>query len=232
MSFDDQLEEEFFDSGLSVDIPDYVYDEEQLKKGIEVEKEHSRWDTIAKKIAKDHLTLFPDYYDRLEEMEKLAKRHWSRKIRKMPKRTMEEKGIIKEFFLGGLSSGIPDTAFDLEQLKKGIKVESEHTSNFQIMKKIAKDHLMEFPDYYKRLEKMVKSAERYWTDSRYNKTKVGQFKILEEKRAMEEITTSPEFEALPKLIKKGKKKEEEEERIIIRSKEISPFLRSAVMGFL
>lgn len=41
----------------------------------------------------------------------------------------------------------------LSQLDKGIKVEQEHTSNLAIAREIALDHLMEFPDYYDRLEK-------------------------------------------------------------------------------
>jgi len=42
----------------------------QLKKGIEVEQEHVHDDKIAKEIALDHLAELPDYYDRLEKMEK------------------------------------------------------------------------------------------------------------------------------------------------------------------
>jgi hypothetical protein len=39
-------------------------------------------------------------------------------------------------------------------LQKGIKVESEHTSDPQIAEEIAKDHLFEDPKYYDKLEKM------------------------------------------------------------------------------
>lgn len=39
------------------------------------------------------------------------------------------------------------------QLKKGHKVESEHTDNKRLQDEIARDHLDEFPDYYDRLEK-------------------------------------------------------------------------------
>lgn len=44
----------------------------------------------------------------------------------------------------------------LKQLKKGIKVEKEHTSNDKIAREIALDHLGELPDYYTRLSKMEK----------------------------------------------------------------------------
>lgn len=46
----------------------------------------------------------------------------------------------------------------VEQLEKGIIVEYEHTANYHIAKKIAKDHLAEIPDYYDRLERMERSA--------------------------------------------------------------------------
>ncbi len=38
------------------------------------------------------------------------------------------------------------------QLKKGIKIETEHTDDLAIANEIARDHLYEFPDYYDRLE--------------------------------------------------------------------------------
>lgn len=42
------------------------------------------------------------------------------------------------------------------QHKKGIKVEMEHTKDSKLASKIAKDHLVELPDYYDRLEKIEK----------------------------------------------------------------------------
>lgn len=42
------------------------------------------------------------------------------------------------------------------QLRKGIKVEQEHTGDLNMAKEIALDHLNEFPDYYDRLEKVEK----------------------------------------------------------------------------
>lgn len=38
------------------------------------------------------------------------------------------------------------------QLKKGIEVEKEHTTNKKEAREIALDHLMELPDYYDKLE--------------------------------------------------------------------------------
>jgi hypothetical protein len=40
----------------------------------------------------------------------------------------------------------------LAQLKKGIKIEQEHTTDAATAREIALDHLLEFPDYYDRLE--------------------------------------------------------------------------------
>lgn len=48
--------------------------ESQLKKGVKVEREHTNKDSLAREIAKDHLEEFPDYYDRLDKMEKQAKK--------------------------------------------------------------------------------------------------------------------------------------------------------------
>lgn len=49
---------------------------------------------------------------------------------------------------------------DPKQLKIGIKVEQEHINDNDIAKKIALDHLAEIPDYYDRLDKMEKEAEK------------------------------------------------------------------------
>lgn len=61
-------------------------DPEQFMKGLIVEMEHGLIDPVTNitnnnllltgKIALAHLNEFPDYYDRLEIMEKEAARHW------------------------------------------------------------------------------------------------------------------------------------------------------------
>lgn len=48
---------------------------------------------------------------------------------------------------------LPDAAFDKTQLKKGTKVEGEHTANKALAKEISKDHLLETPSYYTKLDK-------------------------------------------------------------------------------
>jgi len=67
------------------------------------------------------------------------------------------------FMSNGLSikKGISKKEVDPIQLKKGIKVELEHTqdNNLDIAEKVALDHLAEIPNYYDLLEEMEKGAE-------------------------------------------------------------------------
>lgn len=57
--------------------------------------------------------------------------------------------------------------FDKTQLEKGTNVELEHTTSINMARQIAKDHLMEFPDYYDRLEVMERPD--FWTLVEHNK---------------------------------------------------------------
>jgi hypothetical protein len=45
----------------------------------------------------------------------------------------------------------------MRQLEMGIKIEQEHTTNSNVAREIALDHLTELPDYYTRLKKMEES---------------------------------------------------------------------------
>ena len=45
----------------------------------------------------------------------------------------------------------------INQLKLGIKVELEHTTDKKVAEEIALDHLSELPDYYTKLQKMEKT---------------------------------------------------------------------------
>ena len=54
---------------------------------------------------------------------------------------------------------IEEKDVDAGELKKGIKIEMEHTTDPIISKRIALDHLAEIDDYYTRLIKMEKEAE-------------------------------------------------------------------------
>jgi hypothetical protein len=64
--------------------------------------------------------------------------------------------------------------FDVEQLRMGMDVELEHglhdpatnvtDDDTLVTTKIALAHLNEFPDYYTRLERMEREAERDWAE--------------------------------------------------------------------
>lgn len=67
-----------------------------------------------------------------------------------------DKGV-KDQIPGGKADNLPDSDFDPDAIKAGIKVEMEHTDDPDLAREIAKDHLSERPDYYKKLAKMEKS---------------------------------------------------------------------------
>ncbi len=56
--------------------------ENELKKGLKVELEHTKDEKLAKEIAMDHLTELPDYYTRLEDLEKKGDNYWKNYIKK------------------------------------------------------------------------------------------------------------------------------------------------------
>lgn len=65
------------------------FDVDQFRRGMDVELEHGTQDPLTNvtnddpimtgKIALAHLNEFPDYYDRLEEMEEEAEEFWENK---------------------------------------------------------------------------------------------------------------------------------------------------------
>lgn len=65
--------------------------------------------------------------------------------------------ILSSFLAGGKSGGKKNQV-DMNELKQGIQVETEHTGNSRLAEKIARDHLSEIPDYYSRLAKMEAEA--------------------------------------------------------------------------
>lgn len=66
---------------------------------------------------------------------------------------MSVKDIAKKF-------NVPVSTIE-KQLAMGKKVEHEHTKDMNKAIEISMDHLTEFPDYYTRLEKMEKEAEKH-----------------------------------------------------------------------
>ena len=79
---------------------------------------------------------------------------------------------VKEAREIGEKIGIKWDKFDVDQFRRGMNVELEHglvslqtnvTNDDPIMTgKIALAHLNEFADYYNRLEKMEKEADKFW----------------------------------------------------------------------
>ena len=85
-----------------------------------------------------------------------------------PRTTLEEARRVGE------EIGVDWDRFDLEQFRAGMDVEYEHGSHDPqtdvtgddpiVTGKIALAHMKEFPDYYERLERMEKEAERDWAE--------------------------------------------------------------------
>lgn len=61
-----------------------------------------------------------------------------------------------------ISDGRREKQIDYRQLLIGQRLEREHTSSPVKARKIALDHLWEFPDYYTRLVRMESTAKRHW----------------------------------------------------------------------
>lgn len=57
-------------------------------------------------------------------------------------------------------SGLTEDDLDPDEIDIGIEIESEHTTNDMIAKRIAMDHLVEIPDYYSRLVDMEDEAKK------------------------------------------------------------------------
>lgn len=69
-------------------------------------------------------------------------------------------GRHKDLLPGGLADKIPPSRFDPLQVARGRQVEMEHTSDPELAAEIARDHLSEDPDYYRKLAKIEKSNDK------------------------------------------------------------------------
>jgi len=88
----------------------------------------------------------------------------------------EERTTLEEARRVGDEIGVDWDRFKLEQFRIGMDVEYEHgahdpqtdvTGDDPILTgKIALAHMKEFPDYYERLQRMEKEAEREWAETR------------------------------------------------------------------
>lgn len=80
--------------------------------------------------------------------------------------TLRPLAVIKsERLTGGLGDGRADEAFDAEALREGIAVEREHTDDPAVAAEIAKDHLTEDPDYYRKLRRIEKAGSKKRRDA-------------------------------------------------------------------
>jgi hypothetical protein len=73
----------------------------------------------------------------------------------------------EEALIGGLADNKPDNAFNKKSLLQGMRVEREHTNKPSVAKEIAKDHLSEDAEYYKKLKTIeTPKDEKYngWTN--------------------------------------------------------------------
>jgi hypothetical protein len=71
----------------------------QINKGKKIESEHTDDEEKQTEIAEDHVSEFPDYYDRIEKMEKEAKKYWGKK-----EKTNESKSLVKKLLRENLEN--------------------------------------------------------------------------------------------------------------------------------
>lgn len=102
----------------------------------------------------------------------------------------------------GKHNNMDDSLFDPVQLRMGVKVEYEHTNDFEVAKAIAKDHLAELPDYYTRLAKMEKEGR-----AALQKTKDADKDVAAKAKEKEDLEAAKAKEAEAKA--KAKEKEAE-----------------------
>ena len=87
---------------------------DQINKGKKIESEHTDDKEKQTEIAEDHVSEFPDYYDRIEKMEKEAKKYWGKK-----EKTNESKTLIKKLLRENLQTAEPEN-LDNELIKAGV----------------------------------------------------------------------------------------------------------------
>lgn len=95
----------------------------------------------------------------------------------------------KDLLPGGKADNLPDREFTPAELAEGTKHEHEHTSNDQVAKEIAKDHLQEDAAYYEK----VKQIE---------KTSLGHPNILQELRAAKEHSDNKRYEYKTQILRR------------------------------
>jgi hypothetical protein len=74
----------------------------------------------------------------------------------------------KDLLPGGKADNLPDREFSPAALAEGAKHEHEHTSNDQVAKEIAEDHLHEDPAYYEKIKAIEKTSENVYMNQLRN----------------------------------------------------------------
>lgn len=83
-------------------------------------------------------------------------------VKKAEEEMEDEHPNNSEILEGGKGDNKPDSEFNRDKLKEGTKHEREHTKKKKVAKEIAKDHLTEDEDYYKRLEAIEKEGSFHY----------------------------------------------------------------------
>ena len=92
----------------------------QIEYGTCVECEHTKDKEKAKEIATDHVSEFPDYYNRLDKMEKQAEKHWGKK-----EKTNESKSLIKKLLRENLENQNVNQLVQAELKRLGLPSDTE-----------------------------------------------------------------------------------------------------------
>lgn len=146
-------QKEYIDGGLAEGKSEDEFDPEQIKLGIEVEKEHTPDENIAKEIAKDHLTEDPKYYTHLQEFEKTFQHKAAEEsATKGPGQFFDPKQLAEEE-PAYTKSGMPEEVIQLVKNKIDIKSLDEETVryilryNFNALRPTVKNILLEDDDF-------------------------------------------------------------------------------------
>jgi len=107
---------------------------------------------------------------------------------------------------GGYGDDVPSAFFDAEQLVRGIEVELEHADDHEKAEEIAKDHLMEDPNYYSQLREMEGETPGRDVDELRDVLTQAAFKSLQKKSQfdLDDLGERPSETASNIVDKKGK----------------------------
>jgi hypothetical protein len=122
----------------------------QINKGIGVEMEHTDNKEKATEIATDHVSEFPDYYDRLEKMEKKASKKFdvNESTKSFIKRFLREslEPFFDEKFFKTRVPFLKDFNF-FKHDRDPSRVEAQKISYHKNVKKMFKNEIYEFPQF-------------------------------------------------------------------------------------